>query len=189
MHFDRPLIAAVANPMLEAALWQKLKRRSDTTGSLGELEPLAVRLGLMQNSLKPAFEAPQIMIFAADHGLAVDGVGASERHSTTEVVHHLLTSQMPLAVFARIQGLALSVVDCGVAEAIPPHARLLARKIAHGTRNARGGPAMSHDQVLAAVRAGMELAESLPGNVRACAGVGVGSHASAALVLSRLSGA
>jgi len=76
MTFQRPLIAPIANPVLEDALRSKLARRSETTGSLGELEPLAVQLGLLQNTLKPAFEAPQIVIFAADHGLAVDGVGA-----------------------------------------------------------------------------------------------------------------
>ena len=93
---------------------------------------------------------------------------------------------MPLAAFAKLQGLQLSVVDSGIAEPVPPHARLLARKIAHGTRNARAGPAMSQDQVGAAVRAGMEIARSLPGNVLACAGIGVGSYESAALVLARL---
>ena len=69
------------------------------------------------------------------------------------------------------------------------HERLLMRKIAHGTRNARVGPAMSVDQAQAAIRAGMEIGQSLPGNVLACAGLGVGSHESAALILSRLTGA
>ena len=189
MPFNRPLIAPTANPLLEQALRQKLKRRSETTGSLGELEPLAVRLGLMQNTLKPAFDAPQIVIFAADHGLAVDGVGASAGRTTESLVHALLKRRLPVSVFAQIQGLDLSVVDSGVAEPVAPHARLLARKIAHGTRNARAGPAMSQDQAHAAVRAGMEIGVSLAGNAVACAGVGVGSHESAALVLSRLTGA
>jgi nicotinate-nucleotide--dimethylbenzimidazole phosphoribosyltransferase len=79
------------------------------------------------------------------------------------------------------------VVDCGVAEPVAPHARLLARKIAHGTRSSRATMAMSLDQAHAAIRAGMEIADSLPGNVIACAGIGVGAHESAALVLSRLS--
>ena len=90
-------------------------------------------------------------------------------------------------MFARIQGLELSVVDCGIAEPVAPHARLLARKIAHGTRSSRAAMAMSLDQAHAAIRAGMEIADSLPGNAIACAGVGVGAHESAALVLSRLS--
>ena len=63
------LIAPTANPLLERALRDKLQRRGETIGSLGELEPLAVRIGLIQNTLKPRFRAPQLAMFAADHGL------------------------------------------------------------------------------------------------------------------------
>jgi nicotinate-nucleotide--dimethylbenzimidazole phosphoribosyltransferase len=94
-----------------------------------------------------------------------------------------------VSVFAFIQGLELSVVDCGMADPVTPHGRLLSRKIAHGTRNARLSAAMTLEQAHAAIRAGMEIADAMPGNVLACAGVGVGSNESAALLLSRLSGA
>jgi nicotinate-nucleotide--dimethylbenzimidazole phosphoribosyltransferase len=188
MSVNRSLIAPTANPLLEQALRDKLKRRSETTGKLGELEPLAVRLGLIQNTLKPRFKAPQLAIFAADHGLAVDGIGPAGQPSTARLVSKLLASQLPVAVFAQIQGLELNVVDCGVAEAVTPHPRLMARKIAHGTRNARVASAMSLEQAHAAIRAGMEIADSLQGNVLACAGIGVGSHESAALVMAALSG-
>jgi len=189
MSVNRSLISATSNPLLEQALRQKLARRGETTGGLGELEALAVRLGLIQNTLKPRFRTPQIVIFASDHGLAVEGLSVAGSQSTALLAHQLLTSQLPVAVFARIQGLELSVVDCGIAESVNPHARLLARKIAHGTRNARVTAAMSVDQAHAAIRAGMEIADSLVGNAVACAGIGVGSHESAALVLARLSGA
>jgi len=189
MSVNRSLITPTSNPVLEQALREKLRRRSETTGDLGELEPLAVRLGLIQNTLKPRFRVPQMAVFAADHGLAVDGVGADPRQpSTARLVHGLLSSQLPMSVFARIQGLELSVVDCGVAEPLVPHARLIARKIAHGTRSARVNSAMSLEQAHAAIRAGMEIADTFPGNMVACAGIGVGSTQSAALVLSRLSG-
>ena len=130
MSVNRSLITSTSNPLLEQALRRKLQRRGEVTGLLGELEPLAVRLGLIQNTLKPRFRSPQIAIFAADHGLAVDGIGVSGRPSTAQLANQLLTSQLPVSVFARIQGLELSVVDCGVAESVTPHARLLARKIA-----------------------------------------------------------
>ena len=183
----RSLITPTSNPLLEQALRDKLQRRAGVGGSLGELGPLAIRLGLIQNTLKPRFLAPRLLMFAADHGLAVDGVGGAQQQSTAGLANGLLTSQLPLAVFARIQGLELTVVDCGIAEPMPPHAKLMARKIAHGTRNARVSPAMSVEQAQAAIRAGMEIAESLHGNAVACAGIGVGSHESAALVLARLS--
>jgi nicotinate-nucleotide--dimethylbenzimidazole phosphoribosyltransferase len=182
----RSLVAPTSNPLLEKALRAKLQRRAESTGSLGELEPLAVRLGLMQNTLKPRFSDPRLLVFAADHGLAVDGLAGPNGSATSETVQHLLNNRLPLSVFARIQQVEVTLVDCGIAENLPAHDRLLMRKIAHGTRNARVSHAMSLDQAHAAMRAGMEIGDHLSGNLTMCAGIGVGAHESAALVLSRL---
>ncbi len=185
----RSLVSPTSNPLLERALHEKLQRRNEVGGSLGELEPLAIRLGLMQNTLKPRFHDPQLLVFAADHGLAVEGVEIGDGHGlrpTHDTVRKLLTNQLPLTVFARAQQLELTVVDCGMAENLAPHERLLMRKIAHATRNARVGPAMSLDQAHAGMRAGMEIGDKLRGNVAVLAGVGIGAQASAALVISRL---
>ena len=186
MSAHHSLITHTSNPLLEQALRDKLQRRAGTAGTLGELEPLAIRLGLIQHTLKPRFEAPQLVILAADHGLVVDGIGGGERRSTAQLVHSLLAGQQPVSVFAQIQGLTMTVVDAGVAETVAHHPHLLARKIAHGTRNARVSAAMSVDQAQAAIRAGMEIGDALEGNLVACAGIGVGAQESAALVLARL---
>lgn len=188
MSANRSLINPTANAQLDKALRDKLRRRADAAGSLGELVPLAVRLGLIQNSLKPRFRAPQMVVFAGDHGLVVDSVVEPGQPTTWQQVSRLLASQLPLSVFAGINGLELSVVDCGMAEPTSTHARLLARKIAHGTRNSRVAPGMSIEQVHAAIRAGMEIGDSLPGNVVACAGIGEGSQEVSAALLSSLSG-
>lgn len=191
MSLARSPIAVTANPMLELAIREKLRRRAETAGSLGELEPLAVRLGLIAGNLRPRLESPQLVVFAADHGLAVDGIGDSGSgtpRSTGQLVASVLNGELPLSVFATHQGLGLTVVDAGVAETVATHPRLLARKIAHGTRSSRVGPAMSVERAQAAIRAGMEIGEALPGNVVACAGIGVGARECATLLLSRLGG-
>lgn len=180
------LITETSNPLLEQALLAKLHRHGEAGGTMGELEPVAVRLGLLQNSLKPRFRDPQLVIFAADHGLAVDGIHASPERQTETQVQRILAGRLPVAIAARAQGIELSVVDCGIACPMPAHERLIQRKIAHGTRNARVGNAMSLEQAHAAIRAGMEIADSMPGNLIACAGLGVGSVESAALVLAQL---
>lgn len=185
MPASRSLIAPSANPLLERALREKLQRRAGRVGSLGELEPLALRLGLMLGTLKPRLHDPQAVVFAADHGLAVEGVGG-DGPGTQERVQTLLAGRWPLAVVARTQQIGLSVVDCGLAGNLPAHDGLLMRKIAHATRNTRVGAAMSVEQAHAAMRAGMEIGDSLRGNALICAGLGVGADESAALVLSRL---
>lgn len=183
---NRSLVTPTTNPLLEKALREKLQRRNEVGGSLGELEPLAIRLGLMQNTLKPRFNSAQLLVFAADHGLAVDGIRDAQNRPTSQTVHLLLTNQLPLAVFARTQQLEVTVVDCGMAENMPPHEHLMVRKIAHATRNARVTSAMSLEQAHAGMRAGMEIGDKLRGNCTILAGVGVGSHESASLVLSRM---
>jgi nicotinate-nucleotide--dimethylbenzimidazole phosphoribosyltransferase len=183
---NRSLVSPTTHPALERALHDKLQLRNEKGGSLGELEPLAIRLGLMQASLKPKLHDPQMLIFAADHGLAVDGILDLHARSTIETVHMFLSRQLPLNVFARAQGINATVVDCGVADTLAPHERLMMRKIAHGTRNARVTQAMTQEQAHAAMRAGMEIGDQLRGNATILSAVGVGSHESAALVLSRL---
>lgn len=183
---SRSLVTPTSNPLLERALREKLLRRNETGGGLGELEPLAIRLGLMQNTLKPRFHDPQILLFASDHGLAVDGLVGPHRKETHDLVRDLLMHRLPLPVFARSLHLELSVVDCGIAIDMPAHDRLLMRKIAHGTRNARVAGAMSIEQAHAGMRAGMEIGDKLRGNMTVLAGIGVGAHEAAALVLSRL---
>lgn len=180
------LIAETANPMLLQALQAKLHRRSQPAGGLGALEPVALRLGLLQHSMRPALHEPQLLLFAADHGLAVDGIHAGRGRQTDELVQAILAGQQPVTALARQMAMALTVVDCGVASQLPAHDHFVQRKIAHGTRNARVSHAMSLEQAHAAIRAGMEIGDNLPGNVVACAGLGVGSPESAAMVISRL---
>ncbi len=186
MHESRSLVSPTSHPQLETALLDKLRRRTVTGGSLGQLEPLALRLGLLQRTLKPQFHEPQMLVFASDHGLAVDGLSGPDSRQTHEVVQDLLAGRLPLSVFARIQQIELAVIDCGIAANLPAHDRLLMRKIAHGTRNARAAGAMSIEQAHAAMRAGMELGNKLRGNMSIFAGLGLGSHESAALVLAGL---
>jgi nicotinate-nucleotide--dimethylbenzimidazole phosphoribosyltransferase len=188
MTASHSLIAPTANPLLERALRDKLQRRNADAGSLGALEPLALRIGLMQNTLKPRLQDPQLVIVASDHGLAVDGIVIAPGHSTADEVHKILIGRMPVSVLASAQGMNLTIIDGGMADRIIPHERLLTRKIAHGTRNTRLTQAMSVEQAHAAIRAGMEIGDALSGNVVACAGLGIGGDVSAALVLSRLSG-
>lgn len=182
-----PLIPSTTQPALDEALQFKLGRRVHSAGPLGELLPLARRIGLIQNSQRPRLRQPQLLLFAGDHGIAVD-LSPPSHLSTAGQVDDILHARVPLPVFAHQQGLTIHVVDAGLATALPVRPGVLARKIAHGTRNCRVAAAMTVDQVNAAIRAGMEIAEGLPGNVIGCAGLGIGSRESAALVISRVTG-
>ncbi|MCC7150913.1 MAG: nicotinate-nucleotide--dimethylbenzimidazole phosphoribosyltransferase [Rubrivivax sp.] len=186
MQPTRSLVSPTSHPQLERELTAMLRRRAAAGGSLGQLEPLAMRLALMQRTLRPQFSDPQLLVFAADHGIAVEGL-ADAATPTHLLAQRLLEGRLPLAGFAHALQIEMTVVDCGVAADVQAHGRLLTRKIAHGTRNARLTAAMSPEQCQAAMRAGMQLGYRLRGNFAIFAGLGQGSDFSAALVLARLS--
>lgn len=186
MPIHESLISPTANPELERQLRERLARHAAIAGGFGQLEALALRLGLLQNSLTPRFRDPVLALFAADHGLAVEGIPQPFGRSSHEQALLALQSRLPTAVIARLHGLQLQVIDCGLADDLAPHPKLLLRKVAHGTRNARLSLAMSPAQVQAALRVGMELADAMSGNALVLAGMGQGSLESAALLLARL---
>ncbi len=186
MPIHESLISPTANPELERQLRERLDRHAAIGGGFGQLEALALRLGLLQNNLTPRFRDPVLALFAADHGLAVEGIPQPFARSSREQALLALQSRLPATVIARLHGLQLQVVDCGLAEDLAPHPRLLLRKVAHGTRNARVTLAMNPGQVQAALRVGMELADAMSGNAMVLAGLGQGSIESAALLLARL---
>lgn len=183
-----PAIESTADIALEARLRHKIDHKTKPLGALGALESLALQLGLIQRTESPALHQPQMVVFAADHGIAAEGVSAYPQAVTVQMVGNMLAGGAAINVFARQHGFALQVVDAGVAAELPAHPRLLARKIALGTKNLCQEPAMSRLEAQAALTAGMQVMQALPGNVVAFGEMGIANTSPAALLLARLTG-
>lgn len=189
-----PLIADIANPQLTQALQHKLDHKTKPLGSLGRLEQLALRLGQIQGTASPDLQQPQMVVFAGDHGLAARGVSAFPSDVTWQMVENFLAGGAAVSVLARQHGLALTVVDCGVARDIAPRAavpgqpQLLVRKVAAGTQDASIGPAMTPAQCAQALENGMDVVRGLPGNALLLGEMGIGNTSVASLLLARLCG-
>jgi len=187
--FHLPAIESTANAALETRLRHKIDHKTKPLGALGALETLALQLGLVQRSESPALHQPQMVVFAADHGIAAEGVSAYPQAVTVQMVGNMLAGGAAINVFARQHGFALQVVDAGVAAELPAHANLQMRKIAMGTRNSCQEAAMSRLEAQAALAAGMQVVQALPGNVVAFGEMGIANTSSATLLLARLTGA
>ena len=189
-----PLLADLADPQLTQALQHKLDHKTKPLGSLGRLEQLALRLGQIQGTASPRLEQPQMVVFAGDHGLAARGVSAFPSDVTWQMVENFLAGGAAVSVLARQHGLALTVVDCGVARDIAPRAavpgqpQLLVRKVAAGTQDASAGPAMTAAQCAQALHNGMDVVRGLPGNALLLGEMGIGNTSVASLLLARLCG-
>lgn len=188
MRFELPSITPIDDAALAQRLQQRLDRKTKPQGSLGRLESLALQLGLVQRSEAPRLVQPQMLVFAGDHGLAARGVSAFPSDVTWQMVENFLAGGAAVSVLARQHGLALTVVDAGVAHDFAPRAGLLDRKVARGTADALAGPAMSEAQCRQALAAGMAVVHELPGNAVLLGEMGIGNSSSAALLLARLGG-
>jgi len=183
-----PTIPDISDAALAARLQAALDNKTKPLGALGRLEALALRIGSILGTDEPVLEAPQMLVCAADHGLAARGVSAYPSEVTWQMVENFLAGGAAVSVLARQHGLALTVVDCGVRRDFQARPGLVSRRIAAGTADASVGPAMSAGQCAQAIANGREVVRALPGNALLLGEMGIGNSSSAALLLSRLGG-
>jgi len=191
MNWNPPELADLdaLNPAaLRTRLQQRLDGKTKPLGALGQIEALALRLGLILGTEAPQLQQPQLLVFAADHGLAAQGVSAYPSEVTAQMVLNFLAGGAAVSVLARQHGLALTVLDCGVRAELPTHPALRACKVAQGSADSSLQPAMSAAQCRAALGHGAAAVRSLPGNALLLGEMGIGNTSAAALLLARLGG-
>ncbi|GAA0623059.1 nicotinate-nucleotide--dimethylbenzimidazole phosphoribosyltransferase [Halomonas beimenensis] len=154
---DRP--SSIVPP--DAARAERVGRYLDTLtkppGSLGRLEALAVTLAGITGEDFPRVTPPGVVVFAADHGVAEEGVSAFPQAVTAQMVANFAAGGAAINVFARRLEARLEVVDVGVAGELP-QTSVVHDKVRHGTANLAREAAMSRDEARAALAVGRRAA-------------------------------
>ncbi|MHB1427449.1 MAG: nicotinate-nucleotide--dimethylbenzimidazole phosphoribosyltransferase [Rhodocyclaceae bacterium] len=200
---------------LDAALRAKIDGKTKPLGALGRLEDLALQIGRVRGSLTPTLNQPHLVVFAGDHGAAKAGISAFPQDVTWQMVENFLAGGAAINVFARANGIALTVVDAGVAHdfgdrpglvdakqavgAVSVQANVSAANVmpepkvgAGGTASYLDGAAMTAEQCSTAMKRGAAIAAELADKGCEVVGfgeMGIGNTASAALLTHCLSGA
>ena len=191
-------LADIHNAALTQALQATLDNKTKPQGSLGRLESLALQIGQILGTASPVLDAPQMVVFAADHGLTARGISAFPSDVTWQMVENFLAGGAAVSVLSKQNGIALTVVDCGVKHdflaGLPEgatRAGLQVRKVAGaegGTADSSQGPAMKPEQCAAAIEQGRALVRGLPGNALLLGEMGIGNTSAASLILARIAG-
>jgi len=155
-----------------AAVQGRLDGLTKPPGSLGRLESLALRLALAQDTHKPRAAPRAVLVFAADHGIAAEGVSAYPREVTAQMVLNFLAGGAAVNVLARQADARLTVVDVGVDHDFAEIPGLVRAKVRRGTGSITRGPAMTRDEALAALAVGIAAANRAVGDGTALLAVG-----------------
>ncbi len=185
-----PDIAPLDAPF-RARLQHVIDHKTKPPGSLGQLEALALQLGLIQRTERPLVQRPATIVFAADHGIAAEGVSPYPQAVTAQMVANFLAGGAAINAFSGVAQSVLEIVDAGVASPLPASDRLIARPVARGTRNFAHEPAMTRDEALGALAAGAARVRhhaALGTNVIGFGEMGIANTSSAACLMSRLLG-
>ncbi|WP_246307885.1 nicotinate-nucleotide--dimethylbenzimidazole phosphoribosyltransferase [Chitinibacter bivalviorum] len=186
-------------PQPQAALAQAARERQSQltkpAGSLGRLEDLAIWLAARLPSPTPMRLKPMLAIFAADHGVATEGVSAFPAEVTAQMVINFLNGGAAINVLARQHQISLAIIDVGVANDYPNNSQSIAKlfrtPIANGTANLRHAPAMSEAQCQKAWQIGFSIAQEAAkaGKTLLIAGeMGIANTTAAAALICALTG-
>lgn len=150
-------------PLDERAMAAARERQDNLTkpqGSLGRLEELSLRVAGITGHPRPRVRDKAVIVMAGDHGVAIEGVSAYPAEVTPQMVYNFVRGGAAISVLARHVGARVVVVDMGVAVDLEPHPEILVRKIGYGTRNFAKGPAMTRDEAVRSIEAGIEVVEA-----------------------------
>jgi nicotinate-nucleotide--dimethylbenzimidazole phosphoribosyltransferase len=149
-------------PLDERAMAEARMRQDNLTkpqGSMGQLEFLSIQVAGIKGDARPRIIHKVIFTLAGDHGVTRKGVSAYPSEVTPQMVYNFLHGGAAINVLARQVGARVIIADLGVASVLERHPQLKDKKVALGTDNMAEGPAMSREEAIRSIEAGMELVE------------------------------
>ena len=160
-------------------------------GSLGALEDAVIRIAGMTGSPDVDISKRAVVVMCADNGVVAEGVTQTGQEVTAIVAENMSTGDTSVCAMSRAAGAEVVPVDIGTAVPVTG-ARIRQKCVRRGTANMTQGPAMSREEAVQAILAGVEIAQELRGRgvkLLATGEMGIGntttSSALAAVLLNR----
>lgn len=168
------ILAAATCPDAEARAGAQARNSQLTKppGALGRLEDLAIWYAAWRGDARPSVSAPQVLIFAGNHGVAARGVSAFPPEVTVQMVANFAHGGAAINQLSELAGAAMSV-----------HPIELERPTADFT----AGPAMSEAEVMEAIAVGWEAVDA-SADLLVVGEMGIGNTTSAAAIAHALFG-
>lgn len=150
---------AALNATARTAALTRQGQLTKPPGALGRLEDLAVQFAAFQDNAIPSLQRLHISVFAADHGVAEEGVSAFPQAVTAEMVRNFARGGAAISVLAKHLNAELEVINLGTVTSVEPLPNVRDERIAEGTANFAKVAAMTHSQCEQALQAGRKASE------------------------------
>jgi nicotinate-nucleotide--dimethylbenzimidazole phosphoribosyltransferase len=160
-----------------AAAQRALDEKTKPRGSLGRLEATAARVAAIRRTPAPGRLQAVVVVAAADHGVAAEGVSAYPAEVTRQMLANFESGGAAVSALARAAGASVQVVDAGVGSP---------------TANIAEGPAMTRADVVHWLERGIAYADELAAEdigIVAMGEMGIGNSTTAAALAAALLGA
>lgn len=154
--------------------------------SLGKLEDLVIQLAGIAGTPNVKIEKRALVAMCADNGVVEEGVTQSGQEVTAIVAENFLKAETTACIMAKNCRADVYPVDVGMASDTKVRTDL---KVAHGTKNMAKIPAMTREEAVKAIEAGIFMAEELKGRgyqILATGEMGIGNTTTSSAVASVL---
>ncbi len=182
-------------PQPDADVMEGARRRqralTKPPGSLGRLEELSVLLAGMTGQTRFRFDRKAVIVMAADHGVVAEGVSAYPAEVTAQMVANFARGGAAINVLARAVGARVITVDMGVRTPLAALPNVRSLRVGAGTRNFLHEPAMTREEAVCAIEAGIVVAleeRSRGLDLVATGDMGIGNTTAASAITAVLTG-
>jgi len=141
--------------------YERLDNQARPNGSLGKIELMAARLAGIYQQIDIHLENKMIVVCAGDHGVCEESVSRFPSDVTPQMVLNFIQGGASINVLARDAGASVRVADLGVNYSFDRNLPLFHKKIEYGTHNFSKTTAMTKDQAISSIEAGIEIVDEL----------------------------
>ncbi len=194
MHTLQQSIDAIRPPdaAIHTAALQRLADQARPQSSLGILEPVSARLAAIAGTLDVRLRNKVIVTCAGDHGVVAEGVSLFPQEVTAQMVYNFVAGGASVSVLAAHAGASVRVADLGVSYDFDPELPIFHKKVGKGTANFARRPAMSREQAIRSVEAGIEIVDQLVAEGRVdllgTGDMGIGNTTASSAIIAAFSG-
>lgn len=185
------MIPSPDESMKEKAL-ERLASQARPAGSLGVLEGISARLAAIFGTIDVRLKNKVIVTCAGDHGVIEEGVSLFPQEVTLQMVENFVNGGASINALGRHIGAAVRAADLGVNHDFDPALPIFHKKIGKGTSNMAKGPAMSREEAVKSIEAGIEIVNELfeegPVDILGTGDMGIGNTTPSSAIVAAFSG-